>query len=236
MRLTSSPPHASEMRIADLPQSLRPRERLLNKGAAALTDAELIAILLRTGVGGISAIELGQSLIDRFGSLTRLLAASAQELGEFRGLGAAKQAVLLAINELQRRALTSMLFDAPVLDSPDRVSMFLRHRFNGLLNETFIGLFTDIQHRLIAVEDFGSGALQRVAVYPREIVRTALGHNAAGVVFAHNHPSGRAEPSELDKALTRKLQDAMRCIEVSLLDHLIVTPQRIWSFRAHGLC
>ena len=224
------------MRIADLPQSLRPRERLLDKGATALTDAELIAILLRTGVGGISAIELGQSLIDRFGSLNRLLAASAQELGEFRGLGAAKQAVLLAITELQRRALTGILFDAPMFDSPERVSMFLRHRFNGLLNETFIGLFTDIQHRLIAVEDFGSGALQRVAVYPREIVRTALGHNAAGVVFAHNHPSGRAEPSELDKALTRKLQDAMRCIEVSLLDHLIVTPQQIWSFRAHGLC
>ena len=224
------------MRIADLPQSLRPRERLLDKGATALTDAELIAILLRTGVGGISAIELGQSLIDRFGSLNRLLAASAQELGEFRGLGAAKQAVLLAITELQRRALTGILFDAPMFDSPERVSMFLRHRFNGLLNETFIGLFTDIQHRLIAVEDFGSGALQRVAVYPREIVRTALGHNAAGVVFAHNHPSGRAEPSELDKALTRKLQDAMRCIEVSLLDHLIVTPQQIWSFRAHGPC
>ena len=187
-------------------------------------------------MGEINAIELGQSLLDHFGSLSRLLAASAQQLSAFRGLGAAKRTVLLAINELQRRALTSALLDTPVFDSPHRVSIFLRHRFNGLLNESFIGLFTDVQHRLIAVEDFGSGALQRVAIYPREIVRTALAHNAAGVLFAHNHPSGRAQPSELDKTLTRKLQEAMRCIEVTLLDHLIVTPQEIWSFRAHGLC
>ena len=123
-----------------------------------------------------------------------------------------------------------------MLDSVDRVSMYLRHRFHAQLNERFIGLFTDVQHRLLAVEDFGSGALQRVAVYPREIVRSALKHNAAGVVFAHNHPSGRAEPSALDKTLTKKLGEAMRCIEVSLLDHLIVTPEQIWSFRAHGLC
>jgi DNA repair protein RadC len=123
-----------------------------------------------------------------------------------------------------------------VLDTPQRVMMFLRHRFNALLNESFVGLFTDVQHRLIAIEDFGSGALQRVAIYPREIIRAALRHNAAAVVFAHNHPSGRAEPSDLDKALTRKLKDAMGCIEVSLLDHLIVTPEDVWSFRANGLC
>ncbi len=224
------------MRIADLPPELRPRERLLAKGAAALTDAELIAILLRTGIGGISAIELGQSLIDRFGSLPCLLAASASELETIRGLGKAKRAELLAITEIQRRALTALLVEGPVLDSPQRVTMFLRHRFNGLLNESFVGLFTDVQYRLLAIEDFGSGALQRVAIYPREIIRTALRHNAAAVVFAHNHPSGRAEPSDLDKALTKKLQEAMRCVEVSLLDHLIVTPQEIWSFRANGLC
>lgn len=224
------------MRIADLPPELRPRERLLAKGASALTDAELIAILLRTGLGGMSAIELGQSLIDHFGSLPRLLAATPPELEQIRGLGIAKRAELLAITEIQRRALTAMLAEGPVLDSMQRVVMFLRHRFNALLNESFVGLFTDVQCRLIAVEDFGSGALQRVAVYPREIIRTALQHNAAGVVFAHNHPSGRAEPSDLDKTLTRKLKDAMSCIEVSLLDHLIVTPEEIWSFRANGLC
>jgi len=193
------------MRITDMPHQLRPRERLLTHGASALTDAKLLAVLLRTGVTGVSAVELGQSLIDRFGSL-------------------------------QQRALTGLLMQQPVLDSVDHVSMYLRHRFNTQLNERFIGLFTDVQHRLLAVEDFGSGALQRVAVYPREIVRTALKHNAAGVVFAHNHPSGRAEPSELDKTLTKKLAEAMRCIEVSLLDHLIVTPEQIWSFRANGLC
>ena len=224
------------MRIADLPPELRPRERLLAKGATALTDAELIAILLRTGIGGMSAIELGQSLIDRFGSLSRLLAATAPELEAIRGLGIAKRAELLAITEIQRRALTALLAEGTVLDSAQRVTMFLRHRFNTLLNESFVGLFTDVQYRLIAVEDFGSGALQRVAVYPREIIRAALRHNAAAVVFAHNHPSGRAEPSDLDKTLTRKLQDALNCIEVSLLDHLIVTPEDIWSFRANGLC
>jgi DNA repair protein RadC len=224
------------MRITDLPPELRPRERLLAKGAAALTDAELIAILLRTGIGGMSAIELGQSLIDRFGSLPRLLAATAPELEAIRGLGIAKRAELLAITEIQRRALTALLAEGPVLDTPQRVMMFLRHRFNALLNESFVGLFTDVQHRLIAIEDFGSGALQRVAIYPREIIRAALRHNAAAVVFAHNHPSGRAEPSDLDKALTRKLKDAMGCIEVSLLDHLIVTPEDVWSFRANGLC
>ncbi|NDC08516.1 MAG: JAB domain-containing protein [Oxalobacteraceae bacterium] len=224
------------MRIADLPRELRPRERLLAKGATALTDAELVAILLRTGIGGMSAIELGQSLIDRFGSLSRLLAATAPELETIRGLGVAKRAELLAITEVQRRVLTALLAEGPVLDSAQRVTMFLRHRFNALLNESFVGLFTDVQYRLIAVEDFGSGALQRVAIYPREIIRAALRHNAAAVVFAHNHPSGRAEPSDLDKTLTKKLQDAMRCIEVSLLDHLIVTPAEIWSFRANGLC
>lgn len=224
------------MRIADLPPELRPRERLLAKGATALTDAELIAILLRTGIGGMSAIELGQSLIDRFGSLSRLLAATAPELEAIRGLGIAKRAELLAITEIQRRALTALLSEGTILDSAQRVTMFLRHRFNALLNESFVGLFTDVQYRLIAVEDFGSGALQRVAIYPREIIRAALRHNAAAVVFAHNHPSGRAEPSDLDKTLTKKLQDAMGCIEVSLLDHLIVTPEEIWSFRSNGLC
>lgn len=224
------------MRIADLPPELRPRERLLARGATALTDAELIAILLRTGIGGMSAIELGQSLIDRFGSLSRLLAATAPELEAIRGLGIAKRAELLAITEIQRRALTALLTEGTVLDSAQRVTMFLRHRFNTLLNESFVGLFTDVQYRLIAVEDFGSGALQRVAIYPREIIRAALRHNAAAVVFAHNHPSGRAEPSDLDKTLTKKLQDAMGCIEVSLLDHLIVTPEEIWSFRSNGLC
>lgn len=224
------------MRIADLPPDLRPRERLLTNGPAALTDAELLAVLLRSGTGGCSAIELGQALLARFGSLARLLSAAPRELSEIRGLGPAKRAEILAVTELQRRALQQLACEGTVLDSSRAVMLFLRHRFNGLPAECFIGLFTDMQNRLIAVEDLATGTLGRVSVYPREVVRLALKHNAAAVIFAHNHPGGRAEPSELDKALTRKLKQVMAGIEVSLLDHLIVTPQEIWSFRDHGLC
>ncbi len=224
------------MRITDLPQDLRPRERLLSNGAGALTDAELLAILLRTGTGGSSAIDMGQALLERFGSLGRLLTAEPHELRAIRGLGPAKRAEILAVTELQRRALQQLASEGTVLDSPRAVMMFLQHRFNGLQAESFIGLFTDMQNRLLAVEELATGTLGRVNVYPREVVRLALKHNAAAVIFAHNHPGGRAEPSELDKALTRKLQQVMGGIEVSLLDHLIVTPQEIWSFRENGLC
>lgn len=224
------------MRITDLPADLRPRERLLAMGAATLADSELLALLLRTGAGGISAIELGSELLRRFGTLARLLAATPDELKDIRGLGNAKRAELLAVNELQRRALEQVIADRAVLDSVPAVSRFLRHRFNGLHHESFIGLFTDARHRLLACEELASGTLDRVCIYPREVVRLALKHNAAAVIFAHNHPGGIAAPSEADKALTRKLKQVMACIEVSLLDHLIVTPAEIWSFSAHGLC
>lgn len=224
------------MRITDLPAELRPRERLLALGAATLGDSELLAILLRTGAGGISAIELGSLLLSRFGSLARLLAAAPAELQGIRGLGAAKRAELLAVNELQRRALEQMLHERAVLDSPLAVSHFLRHRFSGLQQECFLGLFTDVRHRLLACEELATGTLDRVCIYPREVVRLALKHNAAAVIFAHNHPGGHAEPSDSDKILTRKLKQVMSCIEVELLDHLIVTPGEIWSFQAHGLC
>lgn len=224
------------MRITDLPLDLRPRERLLAHGAAHLTDAELLAILLQTGTGGMSAVELGQALIDRFGSLRHLLMAEATDLQPMRGFGSAKRAILLSVNELQRRVLEAMLREGTVLDSPPAVHRFLRHRFSGLAVERFVGLFVDAQNRLISCDDLASGTLDRVQVYPREIARLALAHNAAGVIFAHNHPGGRAHPSALDKSLTRKLQQVMGCIEVSMLDHLIVTDTEVWSFRAHGLC
>ena len=224
------------MRITDLPSELRPRERLLSKGPAALTDAELLAILLRTGTGGMSAIELGQSLLSRFGSLSRLLTAGPDDLGSIRGLGQAKRAEILAVTELQRRALQQLASEETVLDSPRAVRLFLQHRFAGLQAECFLGLFTDMRNRLIAVEELAIGTLGRVSVYPREVARLALKHNAAAVIFAHNHPGGSPEPSEIDKALTRKLKQVMGGIEVSLLDHLIVTPQEIWSFNEHGLC
>lgn len=224
------------MRITDLPADMRPRERLLAMGAGTLGDSELLAILLRTGAPGLTAIDLGSLLLSRFGSISRLLAASPAELKDVRGLGDAKRTVLLAVNELQRRALEQLLQDRAVLDSARAVSCFLRHRFNELQQECVLGLFTDAQHRLIACEELATGTLDRVHIYPREVVRLALKHNAAAVVFAHNHPGGRAEPSENDKAMTRKLKQVMGCIEVSLLDHLIVTPTDTWSFREHGLC
>lgn len=224
------------MRIADLPPELRPRERLISKGPASLTDAELLAILLRTGTGGLDVIALAQSLLSRFGSLAKLLTAAQSDLQSIRGLGPAKRSVLLAVTELQRRALEQMLQAEALLDSPQAVLLFLRQRFCGAQAERFIGLFTDSQNRLIACEDLASGTLHRVSVYPREVARLALHHNAAAVIFAHNHPGGHAEPSDLDKALTRKLKQVMDSIEVQMLDHLIVSDEGAWSFREHGLC
>ena len=224
------------MRLSDLPAEMRPRERLLAMGAQSLGDSELLAILLRTGTSGMSAVELAGALLARFGSLGKLLAAAPADLQGIRGLGDAKRAELLAINELQRRALEPELRDREVLDSASAVTSYLRHRFNGVLQESFLGLFTDVRHRVIACEKIATVTLDRVHVYPREVVRLALKHNAAAVVFAHNHPGGRAEPSASDKAMTAKLKQVMGCIEVDLLDHLIVTPTETWSFRDNGLC
>ncbi len=224
------------MRITDLPPELRPRERLLDKGPAVLRDAELLAILLRVGSCGQSAVELAESLIRRFGSLARLLSAAPAELRDIRGLGNAKRAVLLAVNELHQRSLEGLLRESAVFDSPLAVGRYLRQRFSGSVVERFVGLFVDTQNRLICCEDLASGTLDRVQVYPREIARQALAHNAAGVIFAHNHPGGRAHPSPLDKELTARLKQVMDCIEVSMLDHLIVSDTEIWSFRQHGLC
>lgn len=224
------------MRITDLPPELRPRERLLDKGAAVLGDAELLAILLRVGSTGQSAVALGEALIRRFGSLGRLLSAAPFELQDIRGLGNAKRAVLLAVNELHRRSLESLLRETTLLDSPQAVCRYLRQRFSGLEVERFVGLFVDMQNRLICCEDIATGTLDRVQVYPREVARRALAHNAAGVIFAHNHPGGDAKPSALDKALTAKLKQVMDCIEVCMLDHLIVSNSEVWSFKQHGLC
>lgn len=224
------------MRITDLPTHLRPRERLLDQGASVLGDAELLAILLRIGSSGQSAVELGESLIHRFGSLARLLSAAPSELRDIRGLGSAKRAVLLAVNELHQRSLEGLLREATVFDSPLLVCRYLRQRFSGLAVERFVGLFLDMQSRLICCEDLASGTLDRVQVYPREIARRALAHNAAGVIFAHNHPGGCAHPSKLDKALTDQLKRVMDCIEVSMLDHLIVSDTDVFSFKQHGLC
>ncbi len=224
------------MRITDLPLLSRPRERLLAQGPDTLADAELIAILLRTGSGGQSAIELGRHLLERFGSLAALLRAAPEELTGIRGLGDTKRATLLSVNVLHRRALEQELQQGRVLDSPQAVKGYLQQRFSCLKTECFVGLFIDMQGQLIEAVTLATGTLDRVNVYPREVIRLALKHNAAAVIFAHNHPGGRAQPSALDKALTDKLKQAMACVEVRLLDHLIVAGQQIWSFHEHGLC
>lgn len=224
------------MRMTDLPTHLRPRERLIDKGAGVLNDAELLAVLLRIGSSGQSAVELGESLIRSFGSLARLLSAAPADLRGIRGLGSAKCAVLLAVNELHRRSLESLLQETTVVDSPLSVRRYLRQRFSGLAVERFVGLFVDMQNRLICCEELATGTLDRVQLYPREIARRALAHNAAGVIFAHNHPGGRAHPSNLDKALTLRLKQVMDCIEVSMIDHLIVSDTEVFSFKQHGLC
>ncbi len=224
------------MRMTDLPALLRPRERLIAQGPSTLSDAELVAILLRTGSGGQSAIELAEQLLTRFGSLGGLLHAAPAELEGIRGLGATKRATLLCLNVLLRRSQEAELQQASLLNSTDAVRRYLRHRFAWMETECFVGLFVDTQSRLIASEDLATGTLDRVNIYPREIIRLALRHNAAAVIFAHNHPGGRAQPSALDKALTQRLKQAMACVEVTMLDHLIVAGSDTWSFHEHGLC
>ncbi len=224
------------MRITDMPACARPRERLLSQGVDALTDAELLAILLRTGTRGQSAIELAQSIIDRAGSLARLMTAPAGALSGIRGLGPAKRSQLLAVLALARRSYTDQLKDQPVFESPHSLRQFLHLHFAGQSNESFIGLFLDVRHRLIASETLFRGTLNRTAVYPREVARRALAHNAAAVIFAHNHPDGKASPSANDKKLTSELKKVLDGLEVKVLDHLIVAGNRFWSCHEHGLC
>ena len=224
------------MLITDLPLDQRPRERLQSMGAHSLTDAELLAIVLRTGIHGKNVIQLGQELLTHFGSVSRLLNATSAELAELKGMGPSKCSLLSAVIELAKRGLVDELRRGPLLKSPQAVSQFLRLRLRGLPSETFLGLFLDVQGHLITCEELFRGTLTRTHIYPREIVRKALDHNAAAMIFAHNHPSGGVQPSKMDITLTKELKRVLACIEVSLLDHLIVNEQEIWSFQLHGLC
>lgn len=224
------------MRLNELPISERPRERLLAHGAAALTDAELLAILLHTGTTGMSVIELADSIIARFGSLARLMTAPVQALQDIRGLGPAKRSQMLAVLELGRRCYAGELKTRPVFKSPLALKQFLLTHFAGQAQESFLVLFLDVSHQLIASETLFKGTLTRTVVYPREIVRRALDHNAAAVIFAHNHPSGKAKPSAMDKKLTAELERVMGSIDIPMLDHLIVAGGELWSFQTQGLC
>lgn len=223
------------MAISDWPADERPRERLLAHGAARLSDAELLALCLRTGSAGTSAVELARDLIVRFSGLRGLLSADHSALVTARGLGAAKAAQLAAILEIARRCLAEALSAGPALGAPEAVRDYLRLSLGARAHEVFIALFLDAQHRVLRVEELFRGTLTQTSVYPREVVKAALSANAAAVIFAHNHPSGVAQPSRADELLTRRLKDALALVDVKLLDHFVVSADHALSFAERGL-
>jgi DNA repair protein RadC len=223
------------MSMALRPPSERPRERLLARGPASLSDAELIALFLGTGVRGKSALDVAGELLARFGRVSRVLSAAQGELDQVPGIGAAKYAQIAAVMELARRALSEEMRARDSLASPAAVRGFLRLRMQDLGHECFYCVFLDAQNRVIAAEELFRGTLTQTSVYPREVVKHSLRHNAAAVILAHNHPSGVAEPSIQDQALTRTLAEALALVDVKVLDHFIVAPGACLSFAERGL-
>lgn len=223
------------MAITDWPEGERPREKLLQKGPASLSDAELLAIFLRTGVPGKSAVDLARELIGRFGSLTALFAARENDFCQMPGMGAAKYAQLQAVIEMARRALHEKIAERDALASPQAVRDYLRLRLQGLPHEVFLALFLDAQNRILASEELFRGTLTQTSVYPREVVKRALHHNAAALILAHNHPSGVAEPSGADQALTAALKSALALVDIRVLDHFVVAGGGALSFAEKGL-
>ncbi len=210
------------MSIHDWPLDERPREKLLARGPSALSDAELLAILLRVGVKGKSAVDLARELLSHFGSLTRLFAATEKDVSGHPGMGQAKYVQLQAILELARRRLKEELAEGVSLSSPGAVRDFLRLTLSSLPYEVFTVIFLDAQNRLIESKNLFQGTLTQTSVYPREVVKLALALNAAAVIFAHNHPSGVAEPSRADELLTRSLKQALGLVDIKVLDHFII--------------
>ena len=236
------------MPLKDLPADAQPREKLLARGPAALADAELLAILLRTGIVGKGVLQLAQELLEPptqdptsgqptggFGGIAGLLHASAADLERIKGLGPAKRAELVAVLELARRALAQQLREREVFDSPQAVKHYLQLHLAAKGHEVFAVLFLDSQHRLLALEKLFRGTLTQTSVYPREVVLRALHHQAAAVVLAHNHPSGSVQPSRADEALTQTLKAALALVDVRVLDHVIVAPGQALSMAEKGL-
>jgi DNA repair protein RadC len=217
------------------PASEGPRERLLAQGAGALSDAELIALFIGAGTRGGNALALARELLARFGRLSRVLAAPAAELLRVPGGHAARYARLPAVMELARRALAEEMKARDSLTSPAAVRGYLRLHMQELGHECFYGVFLDAQNRVIAATELFRGTLTQTSVYPREVVKHALQHNAAAIILAHNHPSGVAEPSLQDQALTRTLIEALALVDVKVLDHFIVAPGACLSFAERGL-
>jgi DNA repair protein RadC len=223
------------MSITDWPVGERPREKLLQRGVSSLSDAELLAIFLRTGVAGRSAVDLARDLLSGFGSLTRLFAASEREFCAVHGMGQAKFVQLQAVLEMSRRALQEEMRSGNALNSPRAVREYLQLLLRTRSQEVFIAIFLDAQHRVIDSEELFHGTLTQTSVYPREVVKRTLHHNAAAVIFAHNHPSGVAEPSQSDQLLTDALKQALQLVDVRVLDHFIVAGAGCLSFAERGL-
>ncbi len=222
------------MSIRDWPAAERPREKLLDLGAAALTDAELLAIFLRTGVVGQSAVDLARHLLQDFGSLRALLEADQASFSQRLGLGPAKFAQLQAVLEMGRRHLAEGLKRDSALESPQAVRDYLKARLRHEPHEVFACLFLDAKHRVLAFEVLFHGSIDSASVYPRQVVKRALAHNAAALILTHNHPSGVAEPSQADRQLTRRLTDALALVDVRVLDHFIVGDGEPLSMMEYG--
>lgn len=223
------------MAIKDWLAEDRPREKLLQRGSAALTDAELLAIFLRTGTPGKSAVDLARELLADFGSLKALLDADQQRFCLSNGLGSAKYAQLQAVLEMAKRHFKEALQRGNVLTSPEITRSYLSAQLRGYSYEVFACLFLDNQHRVIKLEELFRGTIDGASVYPREVVKQALYYNAAAMIFAHNHPSGISEPSQADKHITEKLKQSLALFDIRVLDHFIIGDGEPYSFAEHGL-
>ncbi|MCA6062432.1 RadC family protein [Thalassolituus marinus] len=222
------------MAITDWPAEERPREKLLSRGAQQLSDAELLAIFLRTGVKGKSAVDLARDLLVDFGSLRGLLTADQQAFCQPLGLGSAKYAQLQAVLEMARRHLAEELQRTDALTSPELTRRFLQAQMRDLSHEVFACLFLDSQHRVLKYQELFRGTIDGAAVYPREVLKQALAQGAAAVILAHNHPSGVAEPSQADRAITDRLQQALGLVDIRVLDHLVIGDGYAVSFAERG--
>jgi len=226
---------SSARRTSRWPPSERPRERLRAQGASALSDAELVALLLGSGCRGGPALDLARDALLRFGGVAELLAAPVAELASVRGFGPARAGAVASVVELARRALAHEAAARDALTSPQAVRDYLRLTLDARPHEVFMGLFLDSQNRVLAAEELFRGTLAQTSVYPREVVKAALAHNAAAMIFAHNHPSGVAEPSRADELLTQALKQALALVDIRTLDHFVVAGGRLTSFAERGL-
>ena len=223
------------MSIATWIDGESPRDKLLTRGSKALSDAELLALLLGSGYPGCDAVSLARELLSRFEGLAGVLGADRSSLQSLRGVGDAKYAQLRAALELGRRQALAAVCDRDVLSNPENTRLFLQHHLGGRRREVFSCIFLDSQHRVICCEDLFLGTLDGAAVYPREVAVRALQYCAAAVIFAHNHPSGVAEPSAADKRITERLQAALSLLDIRVLDHIIIGRGKGYSFAEAGL-